>query len=109
SFFFSSRRRHTRSRRDWSSDVCSSDLAAALARITRAILNDENAVLPLSVHMDGEYGLNDLYIGSPAVVNSKGVKQIIEVPLNDSEKDRMKASADQLKNILDQAFAQFDA
>lgn len=83
-------------------------VAAALARITRAILNDENAVLPLSVHMDGEYGLNDLYIGSPAVVNKAGVKQIIEIPLTDGEKDRMAASAEQLSNILSKAFEQFE-
>lgn len=84
-------------------------IAAALARITRAILNDENAVFPLSVYMGGEYHLNDIYIGSPAVVNAQGIKQVIEVPLTDGEKDRMKASADQLKEILDKAFAQFKA
>lgn len=83
-------------------------IAAALARITRAILYNENAVFPLSVHMDGEYGLDDIYIGSPAVINSQGVKQVIEIPLTDGEKDRMKASADQLKSILDKAFEQFE-
>ncbi|TOD00760.1 L-lactate dehydrogenase, partial [Vibrio parahaemolyticus] len=41
-------------------------IATALARISKAILNDENAVLPLSVYMDGQYGLNDIYIGTPA-------------------------------------------
>lgn len=83
-------------------------VAAALARITRAILYNENAVLPLSVQMTGEYGLDGIYIGSPAVVNSEGVKQVIEVPLTDGEKDRMTASAEQLKNILDKAFEQFE-
>lgn len=83
-------------------------VAAALARITKAILYNENAVFPLSVQMNGEYGLNDIYIGSPAVINSEGVKQVIEVSLSDGEKDRMAASAEQLQNILDKAFAQFE-
>ncbi|MGC3657964.1 hypothetical protein ACPTG7_15055, partial [Enterococcus faecalis] len=41
-------------------------IAVALARITKAILNDENTVLPLSVFFEGEYGQNDIYIGAPA-------------------------------------------
>lgn len=50
-------------------------IAVALARITRAILDDENAVLPLSVFMNGEYGLNDIYIGAPAVINRQGIQK----------------------------------
>ncbi len=84
-------------------------IAVALARITRAILDDENAVLPLSVYMNGEYGLNDLYIGAPAVINAQGIQKVIEIPLTDGEKDRMAASAKQLKDILDEAFAKLDA
>ena len=84
-------------------------IAVALARITRAILDDENAVLPLSVYMNGEYGLNDLYIGAPAIINAQGIQKVIEIPLTDGEKDRMAASAKQLKDILDEAFAKLDA
>lgn len=84
-------------------------IAVALARITRAILDDENAVLPLSVYMNGEYGLNDIYIGAPAVINRQGIQKVIEIPLSDSEQDRMTASAKQLKDILDEAFSKLDA
>lgn len=84
-------------------------IAVALARITRAILNNENAVFPLSVYLDGEYGLEDIYIGTPAVVNAQGVKQVIEIPLTDGEKDRMIASAKQLREILDEAFEKLEA
>lgn len=83
-------------------------IAVALARITRAILDDENAVFPLSVHLDGEYGLNDIYIGAPAVINRQGIQKVIEIPLSDSEKDRMNASAAQLKDVLDEAFANLE-
>ncbi|MHC5269889.1 L-lactate dehydrogenase [Enterococcus sp. LJL98] len=84
-------------------------IAASLTRITQAILDNENAVLPLSVYLDGEYGLNDIYIGSPAIINAQGIKQVIEIPLTDGEQDRMEASAGQLKEILDAAFAKLDA
>ncbi|MGM0126194.1 L-lactate dehydrogenase 1 [Enterococcus sp. AZ194] len=84
-------------------------IAVALARITKAILDDENSVLPLSVYMNGEYGLNDIFIGAPAVINRQGIKQVIEIPLTDAEKDRMNASASQLKDVLTQAFDQLDA
>lgn len=84
-------------------------IAVALARITRAILNDENAIFPLSVYLDDMYGQKDVYIGAPAVVNAQGVQQVIEIPLTDSEQDRMNASASELKQILTDAFAKLDA
>ena len=58
-------------------------VATALMRISKAILRDENSVLPIGAPMNGEYGLNDLYIGTPAVVNASGVAKVIEVPLNE--------------------------
>lgn len=79
-------------------------IAVSLTRITQAILDNENAVLPLSVYLDGEYGLEDVYIGSPAIINAQGIKQVIEIPLNDSEQDKMSASAKHLQGILDAAF-----
>ena len=83
-------------------------IAVSLARITQAILDNENAVLPLSVYVDGEYGLDDIYIGSPAIINAQGIKQVIEIPLTDGEQDRMTASASQLKEILNAAFAKLE-
>ncbi|MCH4167852.1 MAG: L-lactate dehydrogenase [Streptococcaceae bacterium] len=79
-------------------------IATALARITKAILDDENAVLPLSVYMEGQYGLNDVFIGAPAVINASGIKEIVPIPLNDHEQQLMETSAKQLKEIIDQAF-----
>lgn len=79
-------------------------IAVSLTRITKAILNDENSVLPLSVYLDGEYGQEDIYIGSPAVINRHGVKKVIEIPLNDAEQEKMELSVKTLKEIRDQAF-----
>lgn len=79
-------------------------IGATLARITKAILNNEQAILPLSVLMEGHYGLEDVYIGSPAVIGRNGIVQIIEIPLNDSESEKMHLSASTLKSIMDDAF-----
>lgn len=83
-------------------------IATALARITRAILDDEHAVLPLSVYMNGQYGLKDIYIGTPAVLGREGISNIMEIPLTDHESQAMHASANQLKKVLDDAFAAND-
>ena len=80
-------------------------VAVALARITKAILDDEHAVLPVSVFQDGQYGVSDCYLGQPAVVGAEGVVNPIHIPLNDAEMQKMEASGAQLKAIIDEAFA----
>ena len=80
-------------------------VATALMRISKAILRDENSVLPIGAPMIGEYGLNDLYIGTPAVVNASGVAKVIEVPLNDREKKAMADSAKQLEEVAKNGMA----
>ncbi|MEJ6400179.1 L-lactate dehydrogenase [Nicoliella lavandulae] len=72
-------------------------VATALMRISRAILHDENSVLPIGAPVNGEYGLDDIYIGTPAVVNASGVAKVLEVPLSDEESAKMAASAKTLK------------
>lgn len=74
-------------------------VATALMRISRAILRDENAVLPIAAPMNGEYGLDDIYIGTPAVINAQGIDRVIEVPLDERETKAMAASAKTLKEI----------
>ena len=80
-------------------------VATALMRISKAILRDENSVLPIGAPMNGEYGLNGLYIGTPAVVNASGVAKVIEVPLNDREKKAMADSAKQLEEVAKNGMA----
>ncbi len=80
-------------------------VATALMRISKAILRDENSVLPIGAPMNGEYGLNDLYIGTPAVVNASGVAKVVEVPLNDREKKAMADSAKQLEEVAKNGMA----
>ncbi|MDO4778569.1 MAG: L-lactate dehydrogenase [Tissierellia bacterium] len=79
-------------------------IATALARITKAILYDENSIYSVSSLMQGEYGLDDVYIGSPAIINRSGVRHAVEIPLTDTEKERMQYSASVLKNIIKESF-----
>ncbi|ALV22451.1 MAG: L-lactate dehydrogenase [Carnobacterium sp.] len=83
-------------------------IAVSMTRITKAILNDENSVLPLSVYLDGEYGQEDIFIGAPAIVNRQGIQQVIEIPLNDAEKEKMNHSADTLRKITQDAMKKLD-
>lgn len=75
-------------------------IGVSLARITKAILNNEHAVLPLSVYLEGQYGEEEIYLGTPAIINRNGLKKIIEIPLNDSEKEKMKHSANTIRTHL---------
>ncbi len=81
-------------------------VATCLMQISRAILRDQNTILPIGAPLDGEYGLTDIYIGSPAVINASGVAKVIEVPLNDKEKAQMTASAETLKKTTQDGLAQ---
>ncbi len=61
-------------------------IGIAIVKIARAILNDENSVLTVSVRLRGEYGgKKDVFIGNPCVINSGGAKRILELNLTDDE------------------------
>ena len=83
-------------------------IAVSLARITKAIFNDKNAILPLSVYLDGEYGQHDVFIGVPAVINRDGIRKAIEIPLTDVEKGNLQHSADTLRKVIKDSFAELD-
>ena len=74
----------------------------ALVRITRAIFNNENSIMPISVYNDGIYPVEkDVYIGLPAVLNRDGVHHIVHFALSPREKDQLKKSANILRDNLD--------
>lgn len=76
-------------------------IAMGLVRLTRAILRNENSVLTVSTLLKGEYGLNDIYIGVPAIVNSYGVREVLELSLSADEKEKLYHSA----KVLNEAMA----
>ena len=81
----------------------------SLARITRAILHNENSILTVSTYLDGEYGAEDVYIGVPALVNRNGATEVMELALNDTEKEKFAHSVNVLKEILAPHFNQSKA
>jgi L-lactate dehydrogenase len=69
----------------------------SLVRITKAILNNENSILAVSAYLNGEYGQNDVYIGVPSVINRSGIREIIEIKLNEKEQEQFNHSVEVLK------------
>ena len=72
-------------------------IGMCLARITKAILDNEHSILPVSCLLNGEYGQKDIYMSVPAVVTRDGVKEVIELKLNEEEKALFAKSADILR------------
>ncbi|MEL3973304.1 L-lactate dehydrogenase [Rossellomorea oryzaecorticis] len=79
-------------------------IAMGLARITKAILRNEHVVLPVGAMLEGEYGEEDVYIGVPCVIHRKGIEKVIELSLNDVEKEKFTASVQTLKDIQGQVW-----
>ncbi|WP_042458390.1 L-lactate dehydrogenase [Neobacillus dielmonensis] len=79
-------------------------IAMGLVRLTKAILQNENSVLTVSAYLDGEYGQNDIYIGVPAIVNRNGVREIVELELNEAEKQKFEHSVNVLKKTMESVF-----
>ena len=67
--------------------------SAATMQMVEAILKDRKMILPCSVYLEGEYGLNDICFGVPVKLGRNGVEQIIEVDLTDDERTAMERSA----------------
>lgn len=76
-------------------------VAMCLTQIVKAIFENQARVLPLSAPMTGEYGVKNLYLGNPCVINSSGIADVIELHLSDEEKEKMKYSAEKMQEVLD--------
>ncbi|WP_299739783.1 L-lactate dehydrogenase [uncultured Rossellomorea sp.] len=78
-------------------------IAMGLARITKAVFNNENSILTVSALLEGEYHQDDIYIGVPAIINREGIRKVVELPLNDKEKAQFAHSAKTLKHVMKKA------
>lgn len=72
----------------------------AISAIVEAILKDRKRVIPVATPLDGEYGHSDVSIGVPAVIGRRGVEKIIEIDLNQQEKEWFNKGVDGVKNAL---------
>ena len=77
-------------------------IGLALKRIVSCILNNERAILPVSAYQNGEYGKEGYFIGTPSVVGSNGVEQVIRLHLNENDQQRFDHSFDTLKNTIEE-------
>ena len=76
-------------------------IGMCLTRITKAILNNENSILTVSCLLGGQYGQNGLYISVPAVVNGSGIREVIEIDLDETERENFGKSAEVLKSMIE--------
>ncbi|MBW1917081.1 MAG: malate dehydrogenase [Deltaproteobacteria bacterium] len=67
--------------------------AAAAAQMAEAILKDQKRVVPVSVYMEGEYGLKDIFFGVPVVLGAGGVEKVLELPMTSEEQAMLEKSA----------------
>ena len=77
-------------------------IGMALTKLVKAILNDEKSLLTVSTYLNGEYNQKDIYIGVPAVVTSKGVREILKLPLNEQDQEKLSTSVKILRDTIDE-------
>ncbi|WP_440908955.1 malate dehydrogenase [Candidatus Pelagibacter sp.] len=79
--------------------------AASGVQMAEAYLNDEKKLLPCAVHLDGEYGVNNVYAGVPVIIGKNGVEKIEEIDLDEKEKKEFMHSVDAVKKLWEAASA----
>ena len=79
-------------------------IGMGLNRIVRAILDNENSILTVSTYLkDGDYGQDDIFIGVPAIVNGDGVRELLYLPLNEKEQEKLDESCRILKKMIEES------
>lgn len=69
--------------------------------MTESILKDKKKILPCAVFLEGEYGINDLFVGVPVKLGQNGVEQIIEISLSNDERSALQKSAGAVQELVD--------
>jgi malate dehydrogenase len=73
--------------------------SAAAVEMVEAILKDKKKILPCAAYLQGEYGIDGLYVGVPCKLGAKGLEQIIEIKLTADEQAALQKSADSVKEL----------
>jgi malate dehydrogenase len=73
---------------------------AASAQMVDAVMLDEMRVLPCTAYLEGEYGIDGLYMGVPVKLGAGGIEQIVELDLTDEEQTALQASADAVREVV---------
>lgn len=75
--------------------------SSAVVEMVRSIVLDKKKIVPCAVELSGEYGVNDLYVGVPAILGKDGVEKVIEVALTDQNKVELENSVNAVKGLVD--------
>lgn len=75
-------------------------IAMAVCRICAAIVRDERSIMPVSSLMTGEYGIQDVVLSIPSVVDANGIEAVVPIELSEKELDALRNSANVLKKII---------
>ncbi len=75
--------------------------ASAVVEMAESILKDKKKILPCAAYLQGEYGIQDLFIGVPVKLGAKGIEEIIEITLTEEEQQALKKSADSVQELKD--------
>lgn len=78
-------------------------IGMALNRLVRAVINDENSILTVSTYLNNQYGQDDIYIGVPAIINKNGVRELLELELNEKEQAKLDNSCKLMKEMRKEA------
>lgn len=78
-------------------------IGSSLANLVQAVLRDTNEIYACGAKLNGEYGFSGLYTGTPAVINAEGIKEIIEIDLNEEEKEQFDKSIKTLEETIKKA------
>lgn len=73
---------------------------AAAAQMVEAIVKDQRRVFPVCVKLDGEYGIDDCYLGVPVILGKNGIEKFIELDLNADEKELLEVSRGHVKEVM---------
>jgi L-lactate dehydrogenase len=74
-------------------------IGLSLTRIVESIVRDENSILTVSCYLEGYHGVTDACLSVPVVVNREGIKQMIDLPLDEKEDEAFRKSAETVKEI----------
>ncbi|MFM1921341.1 MAG: malate dehydrogenase [Candidatus Hydrogenedentota bacterium] len=72
--------------------------AASAVRMAEAILRDEKQLLPCAAYLNGQYGLDDIYMGVPCVLGKNGVEKILELEISDADRASLHKSAEEVRS-----------
>lgn len=75
-------------------------IGLGLAKIVKTIMNDTNEILTVSAYLNGEYNQNDIYIGVPAIINSNGAREILELDLLPENQEKLEKSCKIIKEYM---------